>query len=167
MLKKLIYTTPVLWGTKLRPDGSLTYDPDVIEGRLVIAHKLSEDRQTIGFTLRPDAKFANGDRIDAQALKDSYAMHITNRGSGASQLKVSGLPSADRTEDIDDVRLRLSLDRPVAWGVSSHSLHNGGSVVHAKEILKHATPDDPTGLKWLETKTVESGPLMIDNGAGQ
>ena len=38
-----------------------------------------------------------------------------------------------------------------------------GSAVHAKEILTHATPDDPTGLKWLETKTVESGPLVIDN----
>jgi ABC-type transport system substrate-binding protein len=32
-----------------------------------------------------------------------------------------------------------------------------------KEILKHATPDDPTGLKWLETKTIESGPFVIDN----
>jgi peptide/nickel transport system substrate-binding protein len=163
MLKRLIYTTPVLWGTKPRPDGSLTYDPGTIEGRLVIAHKVSEDRQTIEFTLRPHAKFANGDPIDAQALKDSYAMHITNRGSGASQLKVCGLPSVDRIEVIDDMRLRLSLDRPVAWGVSGHSLHSGGSVVHAKEILKHATPDDPTGLKWLETKTVESGPFMIDN----
>jgi hypothetical protein len=40
-------------------------------------------------------------------------------------------------------------------------------VVQAKEILKHGTPDDPTGLKGLETKTVESGPLMIDNGAEQ
>jgi peptide/nickel transport system substrate-binding protein len=123
MLKRLIYTTPVLWGTKSRPDGSLTYDPDTIEGRLVIAHKVSEDRQTIEFTLRPNAKFANGDPIDARALKDSYALHITNRGSGASQLKVSGLPSADRIEVIDDLTLRLSLDRPVAWGVSSHSLH--------------------------------------------
>src|SRR5918992_1064006 len=163
MLKRLIYTTPVLWAAKPRPDGSLVYDPDTIEGRLVSAHKVSEDRQTLEFTVRPDAKFANGDRIDAQALKDSYAMHITNRGPGASQLKVSGLPSADRIEVVDDLTLRLSLDRPVAWGVSSHSLHNGGSVVHAKEILKHATPDDPTGLKWLETKTVESGPFVIEN----
>src|ERR671914_3135792 len=37
MLKRLIYTTPVLWGTKPRPDGSLVYDPDTIEGRLVSA----------------------------------------------------------------------------------------------------------------------------------
>jgi peptide/nickel transport system substrate-binding protein len=163
MLKRLIYTTPVLWAAKPRPDGSLTYDPDTIEGRLVIAHKVSEDRQTVEFTIRPNAKFATGDPIDAPALKDSYALHITTRGSGASQLRVSGLPSADRIEVIDDLTLRLSLDRPVAWGVSSHGLHNGGSVVHAKEILKHATPEDPTGLKWLETKTVESGPFIIEN----
>jgi peptide/nickel transport system substrate-binding protein len=163
MLKRLIYTTPVLWGAKQRPDGSLIYDPDTIEGRLVIAHKVSEDRQTVEFTLRPNAKFANGDPIDAQALKESYALHLANHGSGASQLKVSGLPSADRIEVVDAVTLRLHLDRPVAWGVISHALLNGGSVVHAKEILKHATPDDPTGLKWLETKTVESGPFVIEH----
>ena len=132
MLKRLIYTTPFLWGTKQRPDGSLIYDPDTIEARLVIATKVSEDRQTIEFTLRPNAKFANGDPIDAQALKESYVMHITNAGSGASQLKVSGIPSADRLEVVDDLTLRLHLDRPVAWGVISHALLNGGSVVHAK-----------------------------------
>ena len=58
--------------------------------------------------------------------------------------------------------LRLHLDRPVAWGVISNALLSGGSVVHAREILKHATPEDPTGLKWLETKTVESGPFVIE-----
>jgi peptide/nickel transport system substrate-binding protein len=163
MLKRLIYTTPVLWATTPRPDGSFMYDPDTIEGRLVLAHTISEDRQTIEFTLRTDAKFANGDPIDAQALKDSYAMHISNRGPGASQLKVSGLPSADRIEVVDAVTLRLHLDRPVAWGLSNHGLHNGGSVVHAQAILKHATAEDPTGLKWLETKTIESGPFVIEH----
>src|SRR5262247_2651638 len=64
MLKRLIYTTPFLWGTTQRPDGSLIYDPDRIEVRLVIATKVSEDRQTVEFTLRPNAKFANGDAID-------------------------------------------------------------------------------------------------------
>src|SRR5712691_3607041 len=123
MLKRLIYTTPVLRAAKPRADGTLTYDPDTIEGRLVIAYKVSEDRQTIEFTFRRTAKFANGDPIDAPALKDSYAMHIANRGPGASQLKVSGLPSADRITVLDAVTLRLSLDRPVAWGLSNHGLH--------------------------------------------
>jgi hypothetical protein len=31
MLRRLIYTTPIIWGTKQRPDGSLIYDPDTIE----------------------------------------------------------------------------------------------------------------------------------------
>lgn len=31
MLRRLIYTTPIRWGTKQRPDGSLIYDPDTIE----------------------------------------------------------------------------------------------------------------------------------------
>ena len=35
--------------------------------------------------------------------------------------------------------------------------------MHAQAILKHATAEDPTGLKWLETKTIESGPFVIEH----
>src|SRR5262249_5824290 len=73
MLRRLIYTTPILWGTKQRPDGSLIYDTDTIEMVLATAYKVSEDRQMIEFTLRHNARFANGDPLNAQALKDSYA----------------------------------------------------------------------------------------------
>src|SRR4029434_6221162 len=120
MLKRLIYTTPFLWGTTQCPDGSLIYDPDRIEARLAIATKVSEDRQTIEFALRPNAKFANGDPIDAQALKASYIMHITNAGAGANQLKVSGIAAAHRIEVVDEVTLRLHLDRP--GGLGCHQL---------------------------------------------
>src|SRR5246127_3344605 len=45
MLRRLIYTTPIIWGTKQRPDGSLIYDPDTIEPVLASSYKVSEDRQ--------------------------------------------------------------------------------------------------------------------------
>ena len=52
--------------------------------------------------------------------------------------------------------VRLHLDRPVAWGLIGNALLSSSSIVHAREIMKHATADDPYGTKWLETKTVES-----------
>ena len=122
---------------------------------LATAYKVSEARQLIEFTLHPNAKFANGDPINAQALKESYAWFLGAKGSG--QLRVNGLPSADRIEVVDDVTVRLHLDRPVAWGLIGNALLSSSSIVHAKEILKHATADDPYGTKWLETKTIESG----------
>jgi hypothetical protein len=72
------------------------------------------------------------------------------------------LPSADRIEVVDEVTVRLHLDRPVAWGLIGNALLSSSSIVHAREILKHATADDPYGLKWLETKTVESWAFVID-----
>src|SRR6266540_1915516 len=42
MLRRLIYTTPILWGTQQRPDGSLIYDPDTIEPVLASSYKVSE-----------------------------------------------------------------------------------------------------------------------------
>jgi peptide/nickel transport system substrate-binding protein len=160
MLRRLIYTTPILWGTKQRPDGSLIYDPDTIEMVLATSYKVSEDRQLIEFTLRNNAKFANGEPINAQALKESYAWFLGARGSG--QLKVNGVPSADRIEVVDEVTVRLHLDRPVAWGLIGNALLSSSSIIHAKEVMRHATADDPYGTKWLETKTVESGPFVIE-----
>src|SRR5215472_6635613 len=52
MLKRLIYTTPLLWGTQQRPDGTLVYDLDTMEPLLVTAYKVFEDRQLIEFALR-------------------------------------------------------------------------------------------------------------------
>ena len=161
LLRRLIYTTPIIWSTKQRPDGSLIYDPDNVEMVLATAYKVSEDRQTIEFTLRDKAKFANGDPINAQAFKDSYAWFLAARGSG--QLKVNGIPSADRVEVVDDVTVRLHLDRPVAWGLIGNALLSSSSIIHAREVMKHATPDDPVGARWLETKTIESGPFVIEN----
>jgi len=160
VLRRLIYTTPILWGMQQRPDGSLIYTMDSIEMVLATAYKVSEDRQLIEFTFHPNAKFANGDPINAQALKESYAWFLGAKGSG--QLRVNGLPSEDRIEVVDDVTVRLHLDRPVAWGLIGNALLSSSSIVHAKEILKHATADDPYGTKWLETKTIESGPFIIE-----
>src|SRR5262245_4217058 len=160
MLRRLIYTTPILWGTKQRPDGSLIYAADSIEMVLATAYKVSEDRQMIEFTLRPNAKFANGDPLHAQALKESYSWLLGARGSG--QLRGNGVPGADRIEVVDDVTVRLHLDRPVAWGLIGNALLSSSSIIHAREVMKHATADDPYGAKWLETKTVESGPFVIE-----
>jgi len=160
MLRRLIYTTPILWGTKQRPDGLFIYDTDTLEMVLATAYKVSEDRQMIEFTLRNNAKFANGDPLNAQALKDSYAWFLGAKGSG--QLRVNGLPSADRIEVVDDVTVRLHLDRPVVWGLIGNALMSSSSIVHPKEILKHTTADDPFGTKWAETKVIESGPFVIE-----
>ena len=157
MLKRLIYTTAILWGTQQRPDGTLTYDLNTIEPLLLTAYKVSEDRQRIEFTIRPNAKFANGDPLHAPALKEAYAWLFANGGTGGNQLKVNGVPNAEHIEVVDDVTLRLHLDRPVPWGLYGNALL-GTSIVHAKEIMKHATADDPYGLKWLENAAVEVEP---------
>src|SRR5207244_7595970 len=99
--------------------------------------------------------------INAQALKDSYAWFLGARGSG--QLRVNGLPSADLIEVVDEVTVRLHLDRPVAWGLIGNALLSSSGIIHAREVLKHATADDPYGAKWLETRTVESGPFVIEH----
>ena len=90
MLKRLIYTTTILWGTQQRPDGSLTYDLNSIEPLLITAYNVSDDRQHIEFTLRHYAKFANGDPLNAQAFKDSCAWLFANGGQAATSSGSTG-----------------------------------------------------------------------------
>src|SRR5207247_8668886 len=45
LLRRLIYTTPILWVMQQRPDGSVIYDMDSIELVLATASKFTEDRQ--------------------------------------------------------------------------------------------------------------------------
>src|SRR5207248_7402125 len=100
---------------------------------LATAYKVSEDRQMIEFTLRNNAKFANGDPLNAQALKESYAWFLGAKGSG--QLRVNGVPSADRIEVVDDVTVRLHPARPVAWGLIGNALLSSSGFVHAQVIM--------------------------------
>jgi ABC-type transport system substrate-binding protein len=130
-----------------RPDGSLIYDMDSIEMVLATAYKISEDRQLIEFTLHPNAKFANGDPINAQALKESYAWFLGAKGSG--QLRVNGLPSADRIEVVDDLTVRLHLDRPVAWGLIGNALLSSSSFA-----VQLATKDIPDLCKVSGVKVI-------------
>jgi len=162
-LKRLIYATLILWGTKQRRDGTLIYDPESIEPRLATGYHVSPDQRTITFTIRKEARFANGDPIDAPAIKASYGWFHDTGGSGANQLKVNGLASKDNIEVVDAQTLRLHLDRPVAWGLIGNALLSSCSIVHAGEIRKHASADDPLGVKWLETNTIESGPYVIES----
>ena len=157
MLKRLIYTTPLLWGVSKQSDGTLMYDENHFEMVLATSYTLSEDRQTIEFAIRPDAKFANGDPITAQTVKASYGWHLDNRGPGSGQLKVNGLPSADHIEVVDDHTVRLRLDRPVAWGLIGNALLISCSIIHAQEIMKHGT---------MMTRLVPSGwkPIRLNRG---
>ncbi|MBI3078615.1 MAG: ABC transporter substrate-binding protein [Deltaproteobacteria bacterium] len=160
-LKRLLYGNLVMWGARQRPDGSLIYDSETVEHVLAESHRVSADRKTIDFVLRPSARFANGDRIDAQAVKAAYDWYFDLNGAGAGQLKVNGIPGKEHVVVVDERTLRLKLDRPVAWNVIGHAIILV-AIVHAKEIRRHATPGDPHGAKWLETNTVSSGPYMIE-----
>ena len=52
---------------------------------------------------------------------------------GLRTAPVNGLPSEDRIEVVDDVTVRLHLDRPVAWGLIGNALLSSSSIVHARK----------------------------------
>ena len=83
-----------------------------------------------------------GDPLTRRPSRRRRAWLFANGGSGGNQLKVNGVPDAEHIEVVDDVTLRLHLDRPVAWGLYGNALL-GTSIVHAREIMQHATADDP------------------------
>jgi peptide/nickel transport system substrate-binding protein len=122
--------------------------------------EVSSDRQTITWTIRDNATFEGGKKIDAAAVVKSFQWYLDRAEVGGSQAKVDGLVSRDDiTANGNQVIMKLKF--PAPWGASANYI-SLLAIVDADEVMKHATPDDKFGARWMERNTTASGPYKLE-----
>jgi peptide/nickel transport system substrate-binding protein len=77
------YARLTQYGSMPGPDGTTQFDPSNIKPWFATSWKVSQDGRTYTFTLPAGAKFANGDPMDAAAVKYSLNRSITSGGCGS------------------------------------------------------------------------------------
>jgi ABC-type transport system substrate-binding protein len=92
---RTLYDTLLHYKTAPGPDGLLYYVDGDWEMRLASAVEVSSDRQTITWTIRDNATFEGGKKIDAAAVVKSFQWYLDRAEVGGSQAKVDGLVSRD------------------------------------------------------------------------
>src|SRR5436190_5515350 len=76
--------------------------------QLALSHETSEDGKTVTIKLRPNVKFHDGEKFDAEAAKFSLERHLTMQGS----FRKPELAAIDTIEVADPLTIKLHLKTP-------------------------------------------------------
>src|SRR3954465_11268153 len=76
--------------------------------QLALSHETSEDGKTVTIKLRPNVKFHDGEKFDAEAAKFSLERHLTMQGS----FRKPELAATDTLEVVDPLTIKLVLKTP-------------------------------------------------------
>lgn len=136
-----------------------------IQPRLAERWEIAEDRMSIRFHLRKDAKFASGNPVTAQDVAWSLKRLLVRNLAQSSFLKTRGfkLEAADTSfvaEDEHTFVLRLpGADDPKL--LMMILAQNGpGSIIDSKTALQHEKDGDLGGA-WLTNNSAGSGPFTL------
>lgn len=132
--------------------------------RLAQSWQIDEDRRSYRFTLRADARFADGAPVTAGDAAFSLQRAVMLGKAPALVLQQLGLGKenvADRVQALDDRTLLIVTARPLAPGLVFACLSAGvASVVEKSVVLAHAEEGD-LGNLWLAVHSAGSGPYRL------
>lgn len=123
-----------------------------VEGDLASGWKASDDQKEWTFTLKNDAKFADGTPVTADAVKQSFE-RLLKIGQGPAE----AFPKDLKVEAIDNTTVKFTLSQPFAPFL--YTLANDGASIINPLILKEHAADDARGF--LAQNTAGSGPFML------
>src|SRR5574341_779686 len=143
------------------PNTSVSASGDYV-GAVAESWDVDDAAGAVTFHLRPDAKFASGNPVTAEAVRWTVERGFLSPTSYMSALMpLGGIPDADHVEVVDDHTVKFT----TASGVTPMfyellSIVNM-SILDKNAILEHATDDDPYATEWLPLNAAPSGPYTL------
>lgn len=123
-----------------------------VEGDLASSWKASDDQKEWTFTLKDNAKFADGTPVTAEAVKLSFEQ-LLKIGQGPAE----AFPKDLKIDAPDEHTVKFTLSQPFAPFL--YTLANDGASIINPAVLKEHASDDARGF--LAQNTAGSGPFML------
>lgn len=123
-----------------------------VEGDLASSWKASDDQKEWTFTLKDNAKFADGTPVTAEAVKLSFE-RLLKIGQGPAE----AFPKDLKIDAPDEHTVKFTLSQPFAPFL--YTLANDGASIINPAFLKEHAADDARGF--LAQNTAGSGPFML------
>ncbi|MGK7868015.1 ABC transporter substrate-binding protein [Falsiroseomonas sp. E2-1-a20] len=149
------------WSTRMIQqvvyDALLKYegDPPVIKPWLAERHEVSDDGLTYTFHLVGNAKFHNGDAVDAEAVRFSFERGLKLNAGIAWMLKDFLKP--EKIAAVDARTVRFTLERPFSPFLSYVPWWY---IVNPRQVMANQDGDD-LGRKWMTENDAGSGPFKL------
>jgi ABC-type transport system substrate-binding protein len=140
-------------------NGRTYLNPEVVEGHLAEKWAVSSDGLKYVFTLREGVKSAYGNELTAADVEWSWAKSFAQRRTGnfiANVSNVTGVKALSQRE------VEFTLNAPSSIFLSALTLYVPG-IYDSTEVKKHATTEDPWGLRWMETNTAGFGAYHLQS----
>lgn len=120
-----------------------------VEGDLADSWTASDDNLIWTFKLKDGQKFADGNGVDANAVKASFE-RLLEKKQGPSE----AFPADMKVDAVDDLTVKFTLQKPFAPFLYTLA-NNGASIINPKALER----DDADA--WLAVNTAGSGPYQL------
>lgn len=143
-------------------DGSIVGEANSFVGALAESFEWNEDGTRITFHIRDGLTFANGDPLDANAVKFTYDRIFDQGGVTAALTAMATVSDKDHIRVVDDKTIEMDVDTPNTL-LLGNMAQFGHSILNPKVVEPHMTEADPYAHDWLKTNVqgTEQGPFRL------
>jgi peptide/nickel transport system substrate-binding protein len=132
-----------------------------LKGDLATEWSFSQDRKTITFKLRQNAKSEYGNALTAEDVKWSIdRTMVLSPIAKFNYFTIADYRDKDAVTIVDDHTVEFHMDSPTALDVIENLVFFA-IIYDSTEAKKHVTADDPWAAKWIQTHTANFGPWKI------
>jgi peptide/nickel transport system substrate-binding protein len=156
------YDRLLTYGAKTLPDGSKSYDHNVLAPELATRWEVAGDGMSVTFKLREDARFHDGAPVTAADVKWSFDRAVTVGGFPTFQMKAGSLEKPEQFEAVDEHTFRIRFLRKDKLTLPDLAVPVP-VIINSKLARQHATPKDPWALEWLKNNEAGSGAFKIES----
>lgn len=146
------------------PDGTAYKTVDTTKIIGMIASDVKTDGADLIFTLGNNVTFANGDPVDAAAVKTGYDRIMESGAISSALLGMGGaITGADNFTANDDGTFTITMSVPNTLIPQNNVMHNT-STLDPAQIKENATDADPWALEYFKANLgVGNGPYKLDS----
>lgn len=154
----------LLWWNRPEPGATSLQAPTDIAPALAESYEVSDDRRTVTFTLRDDAKSPYGNTVTSEDVRWSFERAINTEGVpiGRILMTQAGWDLENPIEVIDDKTFTLNIEAPNAVSLSVLTTYYT-TILDSVEAKKHATDEDPFAYNWLSENDASFGAYTVSD----
>jgi ABC-type transport system substrate-binding protein len=153
-----VYENLVVYGTK-QVEGRTVLDPTTVKPHLAQSWQVSEDGKTWVFTLREGIVSPYGNELTANDVEWSWNKSFAQKRTGNFIARVSNVKGV---KALSKYTVEFTLSAPSSIFLKALTLYVPG-IYDSDEVKKHATTEDPWGLKWMQSNTAGFGAYTLDS----
>jgi peptide/nickel transport system substrate-binding protein len=159
MLLWAVYDQLCDYVPKKREDGRIyAYE---VGPRLAKSWESSKDLKTHTFHLVQNARFTNGHRVDAHAVKYSLDRILKQKAGSSWMAEMNGI-TLNSIKVIDDFTVQITTEKPTQVLPQTLAIAEYGCILDPAVVEAHGGIVPGSINKWLMQNAVGSGPYMLE-----